>query len=346
VAQVRLRGLAKHFGATSVVKRLDLEIADREFLTLLGPSGCGKSTVLNMVAGLEPPSSGEVWIGDRDVTRLEPQDRDVAMVFQSYALYPHKTLFENIAFPLRLRRTPAEEVRRRVHEVADRLGLGELLERRPADVSGGERQRVALGRALVRRPSLFLLDEPLSNLDARLRTDMRGEIKRLHGEFGTTTLYVTHDQVEAMTLSDRVAVLHEGVLQQIATPDEIYRSPGNRFVAGFVGTPGMNFLDVAVRGEEVVVGPWATGLKAPGRERVVLGVRPEDIELGSGELSGRVESVESLGAETLTTLSWTSQRLVARAAGPPRLRPGAAGCFRLDARRLLLFDAKTGARLP
>ena len=348
MANVRLQGLEKRFGETIVVRQLDLEIADREFLTLLGPSGCGKSTVLNIVAGLEPPSAGRVFIGKRDVTSLEPQERDVAMVFQSYALYPHKTLFENIAFPLRLRRVPRQEIRDRVQEVAARLGLADLLDRRPAAISGGERQRVALGRALVRRPALFLLDEPLSNLDARLRTEMRGEIKRLHAEFGTTTLYVTHDQVEAMTLSDRVAVLREGVVQQIASPDEIYRSPANRFVASFVGTPGMNFLEAEVEGGRVMVGGLVLGLTAPraAPSKVVVGVRPEDVELGSTSgASGLVESVESLGAETLTTLKWDKGRLVVRAAGAPKARSGETRTFRFKDDRLLLFEPRTGARL-
>jgi ABC-type sugar transport system ATPase subunit len=303
-----------------------------------------------MVAGLETPSAGEISIGDRKVTRLEPQERDVAMVFQSYALYPHKTVFENIAFPLRLRRSARDEIDRRVREVAAHLGVEDLLERRPAQLSGGQRQRVALGRALVRRPSVFLLDEPLSNLDAQLRTETRAEIKRLHAEFSTTTLYVTHDQTEAMTLSDRIAVLKDGELQQLGTPEEIYRSPANRFVAGFVGNPGMNFVEARLEGGRLRRPGLDLEWKGPDggfRERsVVLGIRPEDIEVGTaGGPRGEIYALEPLGAETLVVFLWGGARLTARAPASFRASTGESLPFRFATERVLLFDQASGRRV-
>ncbi len=348
MARVLLEGVEKRFAGGAAVRGLDLCVEDREFLTLLGPSGCGKSTVLNMVAGLETPSAGEISIGERRVTRLEPHERDVAMVFQSYALYPHKSVFENIAFPLRLRRVPRDEVARRVAEVAAQLGVAALLERRPAELSGGQRQRVALGRALVRRPSVFLLDEPLSNLDAQLRTEMRAEIRRLHAQFATTTLYVTHDQTEAMTLSDRIAVLRDGVLQQLGTPDEVYRRPANRFVGGFVGNPGMSFIAAPVEGGRIRLPGLElrsdVGLGA--RDQVVIGVRPEDVTVGAaGGPCGEVYAVEPLGAESLVVLNWAGARVVARAPAGFRAALGEPLGFRFSEERVSFFDAGSGDRL-
>jgi multiple sugar transport system ATP-binding protein len=332
---------------------LDLEVRDREFLTLLGPSGCGKSTVLGLVAGLERPSAGEIYIGERKVTGVAPQERDVAMVFQSYALYPHKSVFQNIAFPLRLRGVRQEEIGSRVREVAGRLGLSALLDRRPAALSGGQRQRVALGRALVRRPQVFLLDEPLSNLDAQLRTETRAELKRLHREFTTTTIYVTHDQMEAMTLSDRIAVLKEGELQQVGTPDEIYRLPANRFVATFVGNPGMSFIPGRVEAGRLRLPEWERALprepavELPGRGEVAVGIRPEHVELPSrGGPRAEIDTVEPLGSDVLVVLSWAGTRIVARTGTGFGAGPGDVVRFDLHAGTALLFDPSTGERLP
>ena len=350
MARVSLAGVEKRYRKSLAVRRLDLEVRDREFLTLLGPSGCGKSTVLNIVAGLETPTTGRVFIGDRDVTELPPQDRDVSMVFQSYALYPHKSVFENIAFSLKLRRVATEEIDRRVRDVAARLGVEALLARRPGELSGGQRQRVALGRALVRKPTVFLLDEPLSNLDAQLRTDTRAEIKRLHAEFATTTLYVTHDQVEAMTLSDRIAVMKDGELQQVGTPEEIYRAPANRFVAGFVGNPGMNF--VAGRVEEGSVHLPGMRLRLPEipfSGDVLVGIRPEDIELAvdgpKDGAFGEVYAVELLGADALVVLTWAGTRVTARGPSSFRAAPGERIGIRFSREHVLLFNPTTGGRV-
>ncbi len=352
MAEVRLDGIEKRFEGVVAVRRLDLLVRDRELLTLLGPSGCGKSTVLNVVAGLEAPTAGTVTIGDRDVTALEPEQRDVAMVFQSYALYPHMTVFGNIAFPLRLRRAGRDTIDRRVRDVAERLGIAPLVDRRPAELSGGQRQRVALARALVREPRVFLLDEPLSNLDAQLRTETRAEIKRLHAEFKTTTIYVTHDQTEAMTLSDRIAVMKDGALQQLGSPDEIYRAPANRFVAGFVGSPGMNFVPGRISGGGVElpgarVPLRAAGATADGGRDVVVGIRPEDLELGTADgARGEVYAVERLGSEALVVVQWNGTRVTAHAPASFPAKAGDAVSFRFAADRIVLFDAEDGKRLP
>ncbi|WP_297487983.1 ABC transporter ATP-binding protein, partial [Thermococcus sp.] len=249
MAEVQLINVWKVFGGFTAVKDMNLHVKDREFMILLGPSGCGKTTTLRMIAGLEEPTKGRIYIGDRLVADPEkdvfvpPRDRDVAMVFQSYALYPHMSVYDNIAFPLKLRKVPKSEVDKRVREVAEMLGLSELLNRKPRELSGGQRQRVALGRAIVRKPRVFLMDEPLSNLDAKLRVRMRAELKRLQRQLGVTTVYVTHDQVEAMTMGDRIAVINAGQLQQVGSPEEVYHKPANTFVAGFIGSPPMNFLE-------------------------------------------------------------------------------------------------------
>ncbi len=301
MARVRLNNLTKHFGDVVAVDDVTLDIADREFLTLLGPSGCGKTTLLNMIAGLESPTAGEVWFDDRNVTAVPPERRDIAMVFQTYALYPHMRVFDNVAFGLKMRGVPAEERERLVHAAAKTMEIEHLLDRKPRALSGGQRQRVALARAIVRDPGVFLLDEPLSNLDAQLRVVMRTELKRLHGELEMTFVYVTHDQAESLILSDRIVVMREGKIQQIGTPESIYDSPANTFVAGFVGSPPINLLKGTLKqtggGDWRVVGEGfscgvATSMiermgQSAGRE-VYLGVRAEDI--GVGEATSSVES--------------------------------------------------------
>jgi multiple sugar transport system ATP-binding protein len=278
--KVTLSNIHKSFGAVDVVKGLNLQIEDGEFLVLLGPSGCGKTTALRMVAGLESVTSGRIAIGPRDVTDVLPKYRDIAMVFQSYALYPHMTVGMNIGYPLKLRGTPKAELAAKIRTAAEKVHLEDYLDRYPRQLSGGQRQRVALARAIVRRPSVFLMDEPLSNLDAKLRTFMRAELKRLQGDLGTTTIYVTHDQIEAMTLAHRVAVMNKGVVQQIATPREIYDQPANLFVAGFIGAPPMNMLEGSIADGAFVVpeGRVAVGAIAP-RSSANFGFRPEDARI-------------------------------------------------------------------
>jgi multiple sugar transport system ATP-binding protein len=314
MATVQFDDVSKRFGADVLaVDRLSLDVAEGEFLILVGPSGCGKTTALRMVAGLEEVTSGEIRIGDRVVNDLPPTDRDVAMVFQNYALYPHMSVADNIGFPLRQRRMPKGEVRQRVGEVARLLGIEELLERRPRALSGGQRQRVAIGRALVRRPQAFLMDEPLSNLDAKLRVQMRAELISLHKRVGITTIYVTHDQTEAMTLGDRVVVLNRGVVQQVDTPDRLYRQPANTFVAGFIGSPAMNFLEGRLDGGTLVVGSHALELPDVLRRNlarssgdVIVGLRPEDFAPNGGgggdSIPARIEISERLGPEVLVHL--------------------------------------------
>src|SRR5574342_324453 len=266
MAQVMMKGLNKKFDEVHAVKDVNLHIRDKEFVVLVGPSGCGKSTTLRMVAGLEEITAGEIVIGDRVVNDLPPKDRDIAMVFQNYALYPHMTVYDNMAFGLKMRKFPKPEIARRVQEAAEILGIHELLRRKPRQLSGGQRQRVAVGRAIVRHPRVFLFDEPLSNLDAKLRVQMRVELKKLHLRLGTTAIYVTHDQVEAMTLGDRVVVMKDGVVQQVGEPLELYGRPANKFVAGFIGSPAMNFVDVSIAGD----GRWAEtqGLRFEVPERI------------------------------------------------------------------------------
>jgi multiple sugar transport system ATP-binding protein len=323
VSAVRYEAVEKRFESVVALRALDLDVPDRSFLALLGPSGCGKTTALRILAGLEQPSAGRVLIGERDVTRLQPRDRDVAMVFQSYALYPHMTVRENIAYPLRIRKIVPAERARMVTEVAAALEIDHLLDRRPRQLSGGQRQRVALARAIVRDPAAFLMDEPLSNLDARLRLTMRGEIKRLCHRLGATTLYVTHDQAEALTMADLVAVLREGALQQVAPPDEIYARPANQFVATFVGNPPMNVLRAVVDDVGVRVAGATLPLCAERRATCLaggvtnLGVRPEDVRLVEpgqpAALAGEVYVVEPMGNETLVDLRIGDERLAIRA---------------------------------
>ena len=311
MSRIVLDRISKLFGDDVVaVDDVSLEIADGEFMVLVGPSGCGKSTILRMIAGLEDVTAGEIMIGDRQVTDLEPKARDIAMVFQSYALYPHMTVEQNLAFGLKLRKTPKGELKQRVFDAARILGLLPLLQRRPAELSGGQRQRVAMGRAMVREPQAFLMDEPLSNLDAKLRVQMRGQLMLLHERLKTTTVYVTHDQVEAMTLGERVAVLRDGVLQQVDTPQELYRHPTNLFVAAFIGSPPMNLVEARVRAGQLEFGGWdlpsggGVDLSAYEGKSVILGVRPSDMEDASvwrdeslPTIDVTAEVTEELGSE-------------------------------------------------
>jgi len=299
MASVTFERVTKRFGDQTAVYELSLEIADTEFMVLVGPSGCGKSTALRMLAGLEDCTSGLLKIGDRVVNDVSARDRDIAMVFQSYALYPHMTVHDNLAFGLRMRRVAKDEISNRVANAARVLGLGELLHRKPRQLSGGQKQRVALGRAIIREPAAFLLDEPLSNLDAKLRIQTRIELQSLHRRLGATFVYVTHDQVEAMTMGDRIAVLKAGILQQVATPREVYNQPANLFVAGFIGSPAMNFLNVAIDGRVARNAGFELDLPfAPGLARAILGIRPEGLgPAPDGPLDMRVEVVEVLGSD-------------------------------------------------
>ena len=358
MASVTLNGLCKHFGPVKAVDNLDLQIQDGEFVTLLGPSGCGKSTTLACIAGLEEPSEGDILFDGRVVTELSPRDRDIAMVFQDYALYPHMTVFENMAFGLRLQKLPKTQVDQQVRRVADMLGVGALLSRRPSALSGGQRQRVALGRAIVRNPVVFLMDEPLSNLDAALRVSTRTEIKRLQKELGTTTIFVTHDQEEAMVLSDRVAILHAGILQQFDTPGRIYGDPVNRFVAGFIGSPKMNFISGKI---EAVDGGalFATedsalrwhlpdvrlGKPVP---EVVLGIRPEHIILArtaGADGAGIVSLVEPVGAVTYVDLELAGLSLKISTDPAAEFTLGERLTVAPNPKRVYLFDPTTGERI-
>ncbi len=338
MAAITCQGLTKRYGGVTAVQALDLAIAEGEFMVLLGPSGCGKTTTLNMIAGLEEISDGTLLFDTRDVTRLPPHKREVAMVFQSYALYPNKTVAQNIGFPLKLRGVAPAEIARAVAEVAEQLELTALLERRPNQLSGGQRQRVALGRAIVRHPSVFLMDEPLSNLDATLRLSMRSLIKRLHHKLRATFVYVTHDQAEALTLADRIAVMQGGVIQQLDTPEGIYERPANTFVASFLGSPQINLLRQGLP---------RPGWVPAGRE-VVIGLRPEDVARpGDGlvTLSGRVELVSPLGSETQLELSVGEATLTLRVPKDWRVAEGETLDVGVDPARLHVFDAATTMRI-
>jgi multiple sugar transport system ATP-binding protein len=359
---IRLEGVAKTYpGGHVAVRGVDLDVPDGEFVVLVGPSGCGKSTLLRLIAGLESPTAGRIWIGDRDVTALPPQERDIAMVFQSYALYPHKTVRENLAFPLQMRHTSPDEIARRVTATAAMLGLDPILERRPRQLSGGQRQRVALGRAMVREPQAFLLDEPLSNLDAQLRVQTRSELARMHRRLRATMLHVTHDQEEAMTLGDRIALLHEGVLQQVAPPLEAYRRPANTFVAGFVGSPAMNFFPGTIApgdgGTPTLQGPGFTvplpdAPALPRRADLLLGVRPSDIVVtgpGRGDVVGRVDVIETLGNAVLlqVALAGEPRRDPVRVVASPDSAWSEGDAVGLEFRRdrLHVFERDTGRRV-
>jgi multiple sugar transport system ATP-binding protein len=360
MTEVAFRDVKKSFGDNTVIERLNLEIRDREFMVLVGPSGCGKSTALRMIAGLEEITAGDIEIGGRVVNQLAPKDRDIAMVFQSYALYPHMSVRQNMEFGLRIRKMGQAEIDRRVDEAAEILGIGQLLDRKPKALSGGQRQRVAVGRAIVRNPAVFLFDEPLSNLDAKLRVQMRAELTKLQKRLATTTVYVTHDQIEAMTMGDRIAILKDGDLQQVGTPLDIYREPANAFVATFIGTPPMNLLDGEVQAGDRVVGegfelPLPDHLRGRTRgtgHRVVVGLRPEHLEVGTGGGDGTspitivVDVVEPLGHETLVHGRVEGGQMLT-AIAPPQLAPQALDTVQLatTVAEIHLFDAATEERL-
>ena len=347
---VTLHRVVKKYGETQVIHGVDLAVEDGEFCVFVGPSGCGKSTLLRMVAGLEQTSAGEIRIGDRDVTRLDPADRGVAMVFQTYALYPHMTVRENMSFGLRMAGHPKADIARKVAEASRILKLDDYLDRKPKALSGGQRQRVAIGRAIVRGPEVFLFDEPLSNLDAELRVEMRVEIARLHAAIGATMIYVTHDQTEAMTLADKIVVLRDGRIEQIGAPLDLYRDPDNRFVAGFIGSPAMNFMAA----QSVDGGAGVAALKAvvPSGARLpasgaglIFGLRPEHVAIGPGD-THTIELTEALGGVSYAHLtSDTDEKLIVEERGDVRSTTGARVGLRFDPARAYLFDAATGKRL-
>jgi multiple sugar transport system ATP-binding protein len=359
MAQVVLKNVNKLYGPVQAVRDVNLSIYDKEFVVLVGPSGCGKTTTLRMIAGLEAISSGDIAIDGQVVNDLAPMDRDIAMVFQNYALYPHMSVFDNMAFGLKMRKFDRREIAKRVAEAADVLGIGELLKRKPRQLSGGQRQRVALGRAIVRHPRVFLFDEPLSNLDAKLRVQMRVELKKLHQRLGTTAVYVTHDQVEAMTLGDRVVVMKDGEVQQVGEPLELYNRPANRFVAGFIGSPAMNFATVTMvdgsgglaarnGGLEIAVpAGQAERLRGHVGRQLTLGIRPEDLRVADGAepagltFSSRVEVVEQLGSEVLLDVRVGDDTMVAAVDPAVRVRPEDTLRLAVNPQRLHFFDAQT-----
>ena len=357
MGEIILENVSKHFGKIAAVDALDLVINDGEFVSILGPSGCGKTTLLRMLAGLEQPSDGSISMAGRVVNNVPPSKRDIAMVFQTYALYPHMTVAGNIEYPLKKRRIAKDERKRRVQEAANLLELGELLKRKPRELSGGQQQRVALGRAMVRDPAVFLLDEPLSNLDAKLRAHMRAELIRLHQRIGRTMVYVTHDQLEAMTMSQRIAVIRNGSLQQFAPPADIYEKPKNDFVAGFIGTPSMNFIEGKISGEGAGAvfdsGNWTLKLDGlalkefDSTRKVRLGIRPEDFEFNDGcnASSARVVVVEPTGHESIVILDLEGHEVVARVASDFRLRPDDVVKLTPRIRKLHVFSTDDGSRL-
>jgi multiple sugar transport system ATP-binding protein len=364
MADVILENVTKEYGDTQVLKNINLEIKDEEFLVLVGPSGCGKSTTLRIVAGLEILTQGKVYIGGRLVNGIPPKDRDICMVFQNYALYPHMDVYKNLSYGLSLRKFPRKEIDRRVQDAAGILGIGHLLHRKPAQLSGGERQRVAVGRAIVRKPQVFLFDEPLSNLDAKLRVQMRMEIKRLSQRLQTTMIYVTHDQVEAMTMGDRIVVMKDGFIQQIGTPAEVYHSPNNIFVAGFIGSPSMNFFPCILRRrkdrlyadmdsfEVPIPDEKAASLKKDA-EKIIFGIRPEDIYYRTlfsmyGDfmkpeiVKGFVELIEPLGSEQLLSIKQGDHSLIAKIDARAKVAQNTEVEFIFDMSNIHLFDARTG----
>ncbi|PRD55449.1 ABC transporter ATP-binding protein [Phyllobacterium myrsinacearum] len=355
MASVTITNVQKNYGAMNVLSAVDLSIADGEFVVLVGPSGCGKSTLLRMIAGLEEISAGEIRIGERVVNDVAPKDRDIAMVFQSYALYPHMDVASNMGFSLLLRKTAKDLVFDRVGAAAKRLGLDVFLQRLPRQLSGGQRQRVAMGRAIVRDPQVFLFDEPLSNLDAKLRVHMRTEIKALHQQLKTTSVYVTHDQVEAMTMADRIVVMHDGVIQQVGTPLELYDHPANLFVAGFIGSPGMNFLPAVVNRRDVKVEAQLSDgqtialnaeLPVEDGERITLGIRPENIEVGSSDaLEVKIQVIEPLGLSTQFYTTLADVQVCIYAMGRTDRKPGDAMRIGIRAGDVHVFNPATGQRI-
>jgi multiple sugar transport system ATP-binding protein len=347
MSAVSIRNVVKRYGDVEVIHGLSLAIERGEFIVFVGPSGCGKSTLLRMIAGLESFQSGDIAIGERLVNTLPARDRDISMVFQEYALYPHMSVEGNMGFGLKMRDVPKAEIAQRVRAAAATLQIGHLLSRRPRELSGGQRQRVAMGRAIVRAPQVFLFDEPLSNLDAKLRADMRIEIKRLHQHLRATMVYVTHDQVEAMTMADRIVVLNSGHIEQVGTPKELYRNPQTRFVASFIGSPTMNFLRVSAGPQFVTLESGAlTPVRSAGLPDtpLVLGIRPEHLRVQAVGLAAAVEVVEPLGADTLVTCRIGSELLVARMPGDTEVAPGDAIALGFDAADAVLFDAEGGQR--
>ena len=360
MASVNLKNVVKKFGKTEVIHGINLDIADMELVVLVGPSGCGKSTALRLIAGLEKITAGEILIEDRVVNDVEPKDRGAAMVFQNYALYPHMEVFGNMSFGLKLNKTPKAEIESRVKEVADILELGELLKRKPYQLSGGQRQRVAMGRAMVRKPSIFLFDEPLSNLDAKLRTQMRTEIKRLHQKVKTTIIYVTHDQVEAMTLADRIVVMRDGYIEQVGKPIELFQEPANTFVAGFIGSPPMNLVPAGIvqtdsglkldfDGNLQIPVPEKSDAKIKDGMKVIMGLRTEDLNIDNGannfpeewKADGVVEVVEPLGGETNMHMNLQGIYFIARSEGRRVIDVGEKLRLALNLEHLHIFDAKT-----
>ena len=361
MAEVSLQGVHKLFGSVTAVEDFNLLIGSSEFVVFVGPSGCGKSTTLRMLAGLEDVSSGVISIDGKPVNNVHPKDRDIAMVFQNYALYPHLNVFDNISFGLRAKRLPKEEITTRTNEAANILGLDELLKRRPGELSGGQKQRVAMGRAIVRKPKVFLFDEPLSNLDAKLRHKMRAEMKLLHQRVQTTTVYVTHDQVEAMTLADRIVIMNLGRIEQVGTPDEVYKHPASQFVASFIGSPAMNFATGTITGtgskttlktdsgESIGLG----GCDIAEGRRIQLGFRPEHMMLakvakpasGHISISAHITVIEPMGHETVLTCDAGFGEIVGKYEGEDRFKPGDAANFHIRADRLHYFDLDTGLRI-
>ena len=364
MASLSLKNINKVYpNGFHAVKDFNLEIEDKEFIIFVGPSGCGKSTTLRMIAGLEEISSGELWIGDKLVNDVEPKDRDIAMVFQNYALYPHMSVFDNMAFGLKLRKVPKDQIKRLVQEAAKILDIEHLLDRKPKALSGGQRQRVAMGRAIVRDPKVFLMDEPLSNLDAKLRVQMRIEISKLHQRLETTIIYVTHDQTEAMTLGTRIVVMKDGVVQQVDTPQALYNTPCNLFVAGFIGSPQMNFMDAkcTIKGNDVTLTVGKHVLKVPASKKqalidggydgktVVLGIRPEDVHDSQAFISNSPDSViestikvyELLGAEVFLYFDVEGTQMTARVNPRTTLRTGDKAVFALDMEKIHVFDKET-----
>lgn len=354
MAEIKLENANKAFKDTVIIRDMNLTIADGEFFTFLGPSGCGKSTILNLITGLESVTGGNIYFDKTLVNDLSPKERDVAMVFQSYALYPHMTVYENIAFPLRMKKTDKKTIREEVKKVASILGLEDLLHRKPKELSGGQRQRVALGRAIVRKPKVFLMDEPLSNLDARLRIEMRAELKRLHRELKTTIVYVTHDQAEAMGLSERIAVLNMGEIQHCATPLEIYTRPANTFVAGFIGSPSMNFFEADVLSKK----PLRAGCNSrvfepeagttPQADTILLGIRPEDIVVSTEEKTDTeaiVELVELESSIVWIDMRWKETRLKGKASIDENISAGDRVYIKMPDEKIHVFDVETGRRL-
>ncbi|GAB4539837.1 MAG: ABC transporter ATP-binding protein [Anaerolineales bacterium] len=361
MASVTYKNIMKKFGDLTIIKDLSIEVADKEFLVLVGPSGCGKTTALRLLAGLEEISSGEILIGDRVVNDVAPKDRDIAMVFQSYALYPHLSVFDNMAFGLKLRKTPKDEITRRVNEAAEILGIADYLDRKPRQLSGGQRQRVAVGRAIVREPEVFLFDEPLSNLDAKLRVQMRAEISKLHQRLQTTFIYVTHDQTEAMTMATRIAVINKGDLQQLDTPQMLYDHPANLFVAGFIGSPAMNFFpaSLSVNGDKVFVDTEDFKAQIPAEltkpylgmngRRVVFGIRPENIHdpefapqnIKGEKIAAKVDVTELMGNETFLYLVSGKNTFIGRVDPRSHLRVGNQTDVIFDMSKVHIFDAET-----